>query len=496
MDRFDSKLILLVEDKREQMQMIQDWVTPLGCRVITASRGLEGLRLAREQKPDLILLDQGLPDVTGQMVTRELRNDPVTSTIPILFLTVDLNQMVAYEAGADDYAHKTWDKEVIQAKIQVFLRRQRAPYPEECCLAVQAQNNQRMTITGSGSVVVRAGSRNPVDLDPDVSAREAFVALSSDDWQFAIRQLGHRIHKTIFDHEELLGIYQFLRGWTHDKAERLRLRFECTRSELGVPFEFLFDRGLNEHGKWLALEHPISRRIQGIARVKTLFSETFIKELASRNERLEVLLIASNTVPDIPGVDAEISWLRSNLAALLTQAGVAVNVTTLPTKDAEINIVRDHLRLHKYHVIHYAGHGEFVAEDPVQSKLLFWNGPGRTGGVQSLKTIELAHLLRDSETRLIYLSCCFGTTSGRASNLLSHDFLGIADAVVRAGVPTVLGFRQPVSDRGAVLFAQRFYSELALSQDAEMATLHARSEAYAQISDDSAWLSPILIQQN
>ncbi len=496
MDRFDSKLILLVEDRREYMQMIKDWVSPLGCRLITASRGLEGLRLAREQKPDLILLDQGLPDLTGQMVARELRNDPVTSTIPILFLTVDVNQMVAYEAGADDYAHKTWDKEVIQAKIQVFLRRQRAPYPEECCLAVQAQNNQRMTITGSGSVVIRAGSRNTVDLNPEVSAREAIIALSADDWQFAIRQLGHKIHKTMFDHEELLGIYQFLRGWTHDKAPRLRLRFECNRSELGVPFEFLFDQGLNEQSKWLVLEHPISRRIQGVTRVKTLFSETFIKELASRNEPLEVLLIASNTLPDIPGVDAEIDWLRSNLERVLTQAGVTVNVTALPTDDAEINTVRDSLRLNKYHLIHYAGHGEFVAEDPGQSKLLFWNGAKRTGGVQSLKTIELTHLLRDSETRLIYLSCCFGTTSGRASDLLSHDFLGIADAVIRAGVPTVLGFRQPVSDHGAVLFAQKFYSELALSQDPEIATLHARSEAYAQIADDPVWLSPILIQQN
>jgi len=107
---------------------------------------------------------------------------------------------------------------------------------------------------------------------------------------------------------------------------------------------------------------------------------------------------------------------------------------------------------------------------------------------------ELKMLLGQSEVRLVYLSCCYGTATGASQTSLDDDFLGLADAVAQAGVPSVLGFRWPVSDDGARRLALAFYKSLLEQGSPEIALWNARCEL-AINRNDTTWLSPVLIHQ-
>ncbi len=85
--------------------------------------------------------------------------------------------------------------------------------------------------------------------------------------------------------------------------------------------------------------------------------------------------------------------------------------------------------------------------------------------------------------------------TGPREQLVRHDFLGLADAIVQAGVPAVLGFRWPVSDHAALEMCQAFYRSLAQHGEPDVALLDARRNVYRENADDPAWLSPILIVQ-
>ena len=113
-----------------------------------------------------------------------------------------------------------------------------------------------------------------------------------------------------------------------------------------------------------------------------------------------------------------------------------------------------------YDIIHYAGHGFFDAASPEDSYLLFWRDAGTKTEKLKMKATELKLLLDQSEARLVYLSCCYGTAAADNAALLDDDFLGLTDAVVLAGVPSVLGYRWPVSDAGAPKLALSFYKSL------------------------------------
>ena len=127
--------------------------------------------------------------------------------------------------------------------------------------------------------------------------------------------------------------------------------------------------------------------------------------------------------------------------------------------------------------------------------MYFWEQPNCQGRVLPMRASELATLLRDSELRFAYLSCCWGTATGSTTQLLDDDFLGIADSIVQAGVPAVLGSRWPISDRGAKTLALTFYRSLAEQGELDTALLDARREVAAQNKDSMGWVSPILIMQ-
>ncbi|SMB83404.1 response regulator transcription factor [Deinococcus hopiensis] len=114
--------ILLIEDNADIANVVQYELNQAGCNVVTAPDGLTGLIYAREQPPQLVILDLGLPDFDGAEVARRLRK---TSTFPIIILTaVDAvdRKVGLLEAGANDYLTKPFHPEELVARVKVQLR--------------------------------------------------------------------------------------------------------------------------------------------------------------------------------------------------------------------------------------------------------------------------------------------------------------------------------------------------------------------------------------
>jgi CheY-like chemotaxis protein len=125
--------ILLVDDSRFFRLANERVLTKAGHRTIAAGDGEEGLRLAREHLPDLIVLDMMLPILSGHSVLRALRTDPRTALIPVLVLTSlpKTNEQKLVNDGATAYCEKSElvpDKggDVLVAEIEKMLHRVRA----------------------------------------------------------------------------------------------------------------------------------------------------------------------------------------------------------------------------------------------------------------------------------------------------------------------------------------------------------------------------------
>ncbi|MCG8349065.1 MAG: response regulator [Chloroflexales bacterium] len=116
--------ILIVEDD----EMIRDVLTRhleiAGYQVITAVDGIEGVHRARVNRPDLIVMDMGLPKLNGWQATTRIRLMPATRTIPIIALTafaLKEDRIKCFETGCDEYETKPVDFEHLLGKIRTLL---------------------------------------------------------------------------------------------------------------------------------------------------------------------------------------------------------------------------------------------------------------------------------------------------------------------------------------------------------------------------------------
>lgn len=118
--------VLIVEDEPPQAEMLSYNLEKEGFRVMIAGDGDEGLLMARESLPDVIVLDWMLPGLTGIEVCRQLRGDAATREIPILMLTArgeEEDRVRGIETGADDYVVKPYSPREVVARIKGLLRR-------------------------------------------------------------------------------------------------------------------------------------------------------------------------------------------------------------------------------------------------------------------------------------------------------------------------------------------------------------------------------------
>ena len=124
------KRILLVEDNEMNRDAISRLLERRGFCMLTAVDGAEGVRLCREEQPDLVLMDLGLPVMDGFEATRRIKADPATRAIPVVALTaraLTSDREAAMAAGCDDYDIKPVDLPGLVEKIRTLLSGEEAP---------------------------------------------------------------------------------------------------------------------------------------------------------------------------------------------------------------------------------------------------------------------------------------------------------------------------------------------------------------------------------
>jgi two-component system alkaline phosphatase synthesis response regulator PhoP len=120
------RTILVVDDEPGIVQIARDYLDRAGFKVITAGDGDTALRLARTERPSLLVLDLMMPGRDGLDVTRMLRQEPATRKLPIIMLTArveETDKLIGLELGADDYMTKPFSPRELVARVRAVLRR-------------------------------------------------------------------------------------------------------------------------------------------------------------------------------------------------------------------------------------------------------------------------------------------------------------------------------------------------------------------------------------
>jgi two-component system, cell cycle response regulator DivK len=122
-----NELILIVEDNDKNLKLVRDVLQHQGYRTIEAGTGEDGVRLAKERRPDLVLMDILLPGIDGIAALGQLRADPATRAIPVIAVTASVmthDRKKLLESGFDGYQSKPIKvRELIEAVRETLDRR-------------------------------------------------------------------------------------------------------------------------------------------------------------------------------------------------------------------------------------------------------------------------------------------------------------------------------------------------------------------------------------
>lgn len=126
-----SKRILVVDDERELVSAITDYLSDAGYCPVGVYDGKSALETFRKEQPALVILDLGLPDLDGLDVAKEIRRQAQTPLIMLTARSQEIDRIVGLELGADDYVVKPFSPRELVLRVQAVLRRFNRPAEEE-----------------------------------------------------------------------------------------------------------------------------------------------------------------------------------------------------------------------------------------------------------------------------------------------------------------------------------------------------------------------------
>jgi len=139
MPSLTPKKILIVEDEPDIAQLVKLYLEKDGFRPTIAKTGVEGLKLVKADRPDMVILDLMLPEMDGLEICKKIRTSLDTALLPIMMLTAKAEEsdtIIGLELGADDYVTKPFSPKVLFARVKALFRRlERADDPKQTSYA-------------------------------------------------------------------------------------------------------------------------------------------------------------------------------------------------------------------------------------------------------------------------------------------------------------------------------------------------------------------------
>lgn len=494
--------VLVVDDEPNVRKILKWTLRDAGYETDTAGDQAEALDMLVQRSYDFAVVDVrlfglGEDDISG--ITLSIAFKKLRPMIQIILLshyerTRKIDRAVRYSGEIISFISKTdgFDKQIVETlqnaekKLAVHQSNSNITKREFTRVVIGIQDERPIHVRASGNYLVSRHIADPKRIaTQDVIRQGNSLKFSGENWHIWVKGIGDQLWKEVFeDHKEINSVFSKAKG----RSSRITLTFETSIEKMGLPFEFICSD--DDTHDYLILQHPVSRFLSGISPERNAINPEW---LALLKTELRILLIASNTYPPIDGADQEIAALYHDLQI---QRIMPVKVKMLETEKASYEAVQKELSSENYDIVHYAGHGWYDPETPNNSSLFFWSEPGKKGKPLAMRATELTNLLRQSAVRLFYLSSCYGTTSADGADIsVNSDFLGIAHAIINAGVPSVIGFRSAVGDAGAIELASHFYKSFLNRGRLDVALWEARCELAANRSDPT-WLLPILINQD
>ncbi|MFP4034533.1 MAG: response regulator [Desulfovermiculus sp.] len=126
--------VLIIEDDPDILNLLSFTIQNQGYRAVQSRQGEEGLKMARTQQPDIILLDLMLPGMDGVAVCKDLKSRIETANIPVIMLTAkgeENDRILGLETGADDYVVKPFSPRELMLRLEAVLRRYHPRQPQE-----------------------------------------------------------------------------------------------------------------------------------------------------------------------------------------------------------------------------------------------------------------------------------------------------------------------------------------------------------------------------
>jgi ActR/RegA family two-component response regulator len=508
--------VLIVDNEADVRDTLQGILEDGGHKAVAVANESEAILAAMQESfefacIDVRLHDESKEDESGLRLALALRTLAPQMRIIVLTQYVQTRQIVRAiryhgAVGFIDKGDVDWHRQVLTTIAETGTEETELPdgsqpdreipaeeteppsisQPDgESRLSLFLAPGQPVNIRARGQYVCAVRSKGVPDLSVSEYARLTEIAQANEEHKrFLVMDIGKRIWKTVFESQKEVAEAYLL---SSDRGQPLLVHFETPREYLRLPLEFLYRDAAPGH---IVLRHPVARFVyDAIPRQVALSPHA----LALMRE-LRVLIVASNTPEPIP-IDAVDREAKELYRYLSTQQVMPVKVTYIKSEEATYSRLEYEFETERYDIIHYAGHGSFDPSSPGDSCIYLWEKENKQGDVVEMTADQLQLFLQVSPPRLVYLNCCSGMDTACEDELLDDDFLGLADAVVHAGVPSVLGFRWPVSDKGAKDFALAFYESLLGQGSPEIAAWQARRKLWRGDKDDPTWLSPILIHQ-
>ncbi|WP_223789488.1 response regulator transcription factor [Marinicella meishanensis] len=206
----DAPKLLIVEDDERLAQLIQSYFERAGFHTKVVSQGAAAIESCHRQPPDLVLLDLMLPDMDGIAVLRQIRQQYPGKVLMMTASGSDIDQVMGFETGADDYVNKPVEPRVLLARVNSLLKRR----------AIDKQRDQDELVFGSMSIN---------NLTKSVTLNQEIIKLTTHEFD-----LLHLLAKNAGSVLTRDDIYHHLRGLDYDGSDRaVDIKISRLRKKLG-----------------------------------------------------------------------------------------------------------------------------------------------------------------------------------------------------------------------------------------------------------------------